>query len=448
MAVEPTLNVTRLLLFLALPPLLLSLVLLKLAYFSRRRGTTPHCRKCNYTLTGLNSERCPECGQALAEETVVHGERTRHPIIGAVGSLLLLLAIANTAISLAGGGFDWYRYKPTSWVIDDAGDPAADVALRAWTELDRRIKEDSLSDWQHEKLTEVALAEQAKPADGPIGRQLLHYLGRRAAEGKLSGAQKERFVDQGITFTLAVRPRIARGDPVYYRVAHTGRGPSGQGWWTNISVSEVRIDGKTVSQGGFGSSGSSFGDGGGGATGSSIKFAQPGQHILELDIGQTVRQGPMGEPDKGAHFLTRTVTRATTFEILADAPADLVKMVPSEAARAELLRNIKVPKATLQANSEYLHVNVDVRPLTVNIAFDVFARIGDQESAVGTMNLPKNTQMSFSMGGDQIVKKLGRPKSFTIILRSSEAVARQSIEIYDAWEGELVFEDVPVSDKW
>src|SRR5687768_2249915 len=110
MMIEPTLNVTRLLLFLALPPLLLSLVLLKLAYFPRRRGDTPHCRKCGYTLTGLSSERCPECGQALSEDTIVYGERARHPILGAVGSLLLLLAIANTAIILASGRIDWYRY--------------------------------------------------------------------------------------------------------------------------------------------------------------------------------------------------------------------------------------------------------------------------------------------------------------------------------------------------
>src|SRR5687768_17277287 len=78
-------NIVRLLLFLALPPLLLGLVLVKLAYFPRRRGNTPHCRKCNYTLTGLSSERCPECGQPLDDNVaVVHGERPRRPILGAV----------------------------------------------------------------------------------------------------------------------------------------------------------------------------------------------------------------------------------------------------------------------------------------------------------------------------------------------------------------------------
>ena len=438
-------NVVRLLLFLALPPLLLGLVLVKLAYFPRRRGNTPHCRKCNYTLTGLSSDRCPECGQVLNEDTIVHGERTRHQILGGVASSLLLLAVAITAVILASDRIDWYQYKPTSWVIDDAASATPAEATRAWTELQRRMTGGSLTEEQHAKLTEVALAEQANPTGGPIGRSLLDYLGARAADGKLSELQKERFVDQAVKFTLTVRPRIAKGDPVYYRIAHAGRGPS-QGWWSSSTVKEIRINGKAVNQGGFGSSGSSLG--GPGATATSVEFSEPGQHSLEADIEHSVRQGPMGDPNKGTHFLTRKVTRATTFQILADPPADFVKMVPSDAARAELMTNIKSKNAILQPDSDYMHVNLDVRPLTVNIAFDVFGRIGDQEFPLGTMSLPKNTPMGFSMGGSEIVKKFGRPKSLTVILRSSEKVARRSVEIYDAWEGELVFEDVPVSDKW
>jgi hypothetical protein len=446
MSVEIAPSAQQMLLYLVLPPLVLGLVLAKLAYLPRRRGDTPHCRKCNYTLTGLSSERCPECGQALNEDTIVHGERKRRPILGGVACLLLLLAVANTAILLAGDRIDWYRFRPTSWVIEDAASATPAVATRAWTELQRRMKDGSLSEVEHGKLTEVALAEQAKPADGPIGRALLDYLGTRAAAGKLPEAQKERFVDQGVRFALTVRPRIAKGDPVYYRVAHTGRGPTSQAWWTSSKVREMRINGKAVNPGGYGSSGSSFG--GGGATATSVRFAEPGQHVLELDIEYAVRHGPMGDPKKSTHFLTRTVTRATPFEILAEAPADLVKMVPSDAGRAELLANIRGRKAILQAGSDYLHLNLDVSPLTVNIAFDVFGRIGDQEFPLGTMTLPKNTQMGFGMGADQIVKKFGRPKSLTIILRSSDKVARRSIEIYDAWQGELVFEDVPVSEKW
>ena len=440
-------NVVRLLLFLALPPLLLGLVLVKLAYFPRRRGDTPHCRKCNYTLTGLSSERCPECGEVLNEETIVHGERTRRPILGGVASLLLLLALANTGIILASGQIDWYRYKPTSWVIDDAASPTPAMATRAWTELQRRMNEGSLAENQRAKLTEVALAEQAKPSDGPIGRSLRNYLGTGAAEGKLSEAQKVRFVDQGVRFTLSARQRVAKGDPVYYRLAYTARGPD-EGWWSNHGVKEIRIDGKKLSGGSFSSSGTSSGSGGGAAA-TTMKFDEPGPHTLELNLDQTMWHGRTSDLKKGTQFLARVVTVKATFEVLADPPSDLVKLTADEDVRTELLTNIKVTKAVLTPDSQYLHVNLDVRPLSVNIAFDAFARVGEQEFSMSTMTLAKGTPMGFGLGGgEEFVKKHGRPQRITVILRSSDQAARRSIEIYEAWKGELVFEDVPVSDKW
>ncbi len=66
--------------WLALIPLVLGLTLVWFGVRPRRRGTTPHCRRCNYNLTGLDSDRCPECGTPLTPKTVVIGEGRRRPV--------------------------------------------------------------------------------------------------------------------------------------------------------------------------------------------------------------------------------------------------------------------------------------------------------------------------------------------------------------------------------
>jgi hypothetical protein len=45
--------------------------------WSRRRGHTPYCRHCNYNLTSLDSDRCPECGMATATELSVNHDKAR-----------------------------------------------------------------------------------------------------------------------------------------------------------------------------------------------------------------------------------------------------------------------------------------------------------------------------------------------------------------------------------
>jgi hypothetical protein len=144
------------------------------------------------------------------------------------------------------------------------------------------------------------------------------------------------------------------------------------------------------------------------------------------------------------------VKLTTDFTVLADPPADLVTLTPDPTKRGVLLAGIKARQAVLRPDSEYVNVMIDCEKLPVSLAFDAAARIGDEEIPLGTMTLPKNEKMSFGMGTDlkKLTEKHGRPKRLTIILRSSLEAAKRSVEIYDAWEGELVFEDVPVSEKW
>src|SRR5262245_1531846 len=99
-----------------------SLVWLLLELFPRRRGNTPHCRRCRYNLTGLNATdpaaRCPECGALLTRAAaVVQGERRYHLRRLSLAAFVVVLVIPICcALIYARTTQDWRRAAPT-WVL-------------------------------------------------------------------------------------------------------------------------------------------------------------------------------------------------------------------------------------------------------------------------------------------------------------------------------------------
>ena len=79
--------------------------LIRIGHWPRRTGTEPFCRRCDYVLLGIDSDRCPECGQFLSPRTILRGQRVRRGDLTFLGAFLLLLgatiAIASTS--------DWIR---------------------------------------------------------------------------------------------------------------------------------------------------------------------------------------------------------------------------------------------------------------------------------------------------------------------------------------------------
>ena len=78
----------------------------------RRRGDTPHCAACGYNLTGLTSEKCPECGSVITPTSTVHCVVYRRPVLAIVGVVFLVLGL--TASTGVVRNIKWYQLKPTS----------------------------------------------------------------------------------------------------------------------------------------------------------------------------------------------------------------------------------------------------------------------------------------------------------------------------------------------
>ena|SRR6266700_3569623 len=72
----------------------------------------------------------------------------------------------------------------------------------------------------------------------------------------------------------------------------------------------------------------------------------------------------------------------------------------------------------------------------VDLAFEVFVRSGGKEYRVGSVNFQKGVHASYLLKADRFPGDLTAPVE--IILRSSEAVAKTTIDLRQIWKGEII----------
>ena len=415
---------------------LIGILLLRRGRWPARSGTTPHCAKCNYILTGLTADRCPECGSLIHSSSIVHGERHRRPWLvfaGVAFGLLSLLPFGIMSVALF-GNINWIQYRPQTWLLKDLD--ASLSADTSWREIQRRMAANSLSESQLASLSDKALEIQRKP--NYLGPQtessIFQFLGRRSVDGKLTAAQQDQFFDNALKVVLEIRPVAGSDDLIPYWMRQIGRGPND--WWTRTRAVEWSLDDGPVHLSNSGSSsGSSFG---GGASGSSLPAGQPiGKHRLHLKVElATVHRGALPSTADGP--FDRTVIRNldSDFEVIpGHAPIATVT-----APAADTLRPLFTFKLELNGNS--LSINAHTEPSPVDLAFEVFIRADGKETRATGIYFIKNSGGGFGTSTTDYPKPL--PDHVDVILRSSEAVARGTTNLTQIWKGEIVYENVPV----
>ncbi len=438
--------------------LVVGLALLRYGVWPRRRGDVPYCRKCGYNLTALPSDRCPECGTPLAPEKIVRGERRRRPTLITVGALSVSIALGLLASSLR--NVNWYQHRPTRWVMADLRSTNVDSAMRALSELERRIGADRLSVADQTKLIEFCLAEQVAEPPSAIVNMLVSHLERRHVRGGrgLSKAQEARFLRQLVTLSLRVRPRVVLGDQVPYSVIYRGRacypivshftsrkalvderpvstprwGPVGLGW-DPVSAADYVISRYGTPR----------------ALNGALSLETPGPHrmtlVMHVTIGRHRNIGPSLTVTSDSFwdcFYETDVPLSATFEILPAEPPGYIKLISDESVHDILIDAVTPQNFTYgKAHPRFLAGFLRIEPLPVNIAFDVFARIGRQEHRIGRVTMARGER-----GTRYCHEEMPSPPSdfVDIILRSSQKVARQTVDLYEIWDGELLYDNVPV----
>ena len=417
-------------------------LLLKKGLWPCRRGDEPFCRGCQYNLTGLTSNRCPECGQVVTVESTIYGQRNRRPRIVAIA--LLFTALAMGCFLQAGRKQDWYRVWPVAWVKADLNSGRASAVQRAWEELMRRDQAGRLSDRQQADLVKWCLAEQVAPAPTHLMlRDMMDYLATRFLEGTLSSEDKTTFFEQIITLDLQVRPRIVVGDRLPFSMPWPmNRGPA-MSFWFQLDECPLLIDGRPVGRRARrGKTEHAWGGVGGTSRYGRAWDLAPGSHTLGTLTEVRYYRGPYKGVEESRLCHTQTLRLEERFEVLATEPADFVKAVDDPSLKDDMFLCVRPEHLALKGDSKVFTCDIHMSGLQMNVAFDVYVRTGKYEEHVGQcFSRPGPGTHSF---GVEASWERGAVDNIDIILRSSEEMARKTVDIYEFWQGELVHEDIPV----
>ena len=190
----------------AVPPVALvaGVLILWLGLRGRRVDDHPVCRKCGRDLTGVESPRCPECGQPADRPRV--GNRERRPILLAAGGTLATVALL---VTLIGGA--WLLtpersagHKP-AWLLQfESGLALARPRKVAADELVRRLRVNELDAEQAAEVAALFLEHQSdaalawEPAKGDFVR--MAHQRRHVDE-----PDWQTFLERGAAAGLSVR---------------------------------------------------------------------------------------------------------------------------------------------------------------------------------------------------------------------------------------------------
>ena len=389
-------------------------------------GETPHCGGCGYSLTGNQSGRCPECGLELTEANIVVGDYPRRLIL----PLLLLASLAGVvyfgqrAIRLG----DWYSYRPTHWVIEDAYSPTPDVADRAWQELRNRRASGKLHEDAENRITELALASYAMPrgAGGPLEPKLIEFLAERYQSGKLSPAQVDRLYSESFSTQLHVRPKIVAGDELPIDAKVIFRAGGGFSRTLNKTAS---VGGRVLGRHDLAYTAARFS---GPLT--AIRIDKPGIYDLTVEEDFSLQLIPPKQFSEPFPW-TRHLVWTARVEVLEKAPPDLIKWIDQPHLLPVLEKLIVANIDADATGNSFIRMHIFQPP--INLAMDVFARIDGRDVLIGKCTAAKGEWNGFTFH-----LPIEHAEKVDLVLRSSASAARITTDLFEIWKGEIVLKDV------
>jgi hypothetical protein len=434
--------VPQLLILLGLPLLFLGIWRLKQGWRPARVGDDPYCRACEYSLVGLESNRCPECGAALTDNNIVHGRRSRNPPAFWLGLFLILLGIAAFLpfCTDAFSDIQWIRLKPTSWLLSDL---KGSFNPPAWNELKRRGTDGSLNDSQIQAIIDQALPQQIATPASPIAGELVTFAADQLLAGKMTEPQKQRFYTQIFSCSLQTRPQISLGSFVSYRLNERSGCPTTP-WWIEDSIRAVKIDGKIIEDRykNPGGGGRQSGLSSGGSMGSSVKCSTVGKHELTIVVRIALSKGPFGLPNQSQLVYQEDRDVSTTFEMVAMPGA--IELIDDPKLAPQMRAGITPQSFEYDSAHHVIRGEFQITSVPCDVAFDVIGRWDGKEHLIYSLNCNAsntNQNATYSLTGSVDTPP---PPSIDLILRTSEKAARDTVDQTQIWKGELIYRNLPV----
>ncbi len=427
------------------------LALLVLGIRGRRVGTEPRCRKCAYDLTGLDHLTCPECGMDHSDVQPRVGTRKRGK--GAIVGGVVLLAISAAGGVSWGRNVDWYVHLPARALIwlADGGD------ARAVGELESRFVAGNISAGAIERLVTMCLAKQAQATVAVPWQEWIDLLEQLDVGELLTAEQQASYYRQVVgPHQLRVRDPIGAGSAVIVEFTYLSRAPR-TGLSTSQSTEQLMVGDVPLYRR---RSRSRFGQGVVNVTTHVVAETSlnPGRHALTCSVEIRARRGVDYTVFNSGHELTQlTIVAESSLEVLEPGKED-VTLVPDEEMGRALRDALYVvgsdygwsESAPTADSAERVHwfagISVGATtPIPVSVAFDVFARDGTFDYPLGTFSCVAGSR-DCEFDGDfqaEILQDLEvgeRP----IVFWPSVDVARNTVDLHEIWDGELILGPVRV----
>jgi hypothetical protein len=416
-----------------------------------------YCRNCRYDLVGSSTDepRCPECGADLAGRRAVRqGRRGRRRWALALGCGLLVLAAAGTALFAV--QTDWTRYKPV-WLLEmDLWSGNATVAQRARQEIIRRINAGAMRDGAVGRLVGEALLIQSDPA-APWDTFWGDVIETARPKGHVTDAQLQRFLrtafDQATS--LSIRPSARAGSRVMLFLDRRPARVGSQGSYrARVEYGRTRIGDHVVIEKGQRRGGLTLSASSRGRGGSAIEIeVSPGSYTVSAEAECSIWPASV-DPGDGEP-LVRWVKTFTAPLRVEPEDVEVVARRPDPALEDTLCELIDVGECVLVAFGRSLRAQVRLKlpQPPVNVAFDVYWRVGEREWLIDYLVVPAGSRGTALTAPPILHRQTqldGFPSwvgSVDLVLRTNPRAAEATVDITEVWDGEIVIEDVPLDRR-
>ena len=427
-------------------------VLLIMALLPRREGKTPYCQRCGYDLSGAVSGACSECGASLtAAQAVVFGKRRRRRGRLVVAACILVVGLVPLGLTIFGmvHEINWYHYYPTSLVLRNVQSANLQTASLAYLELKRRRTAGTFPASRLDELAAICLAEQTRATPrGSISQLLVNELGTMYTDGNLTPAQVQQILENSIQgLALQTRQPAVIGQCLPLAVEFNRRMPGTL--HATVMARAVRIDGQKVSDAGMGTGSGGWHD----SERLSMCESMPddtaaGKHTLEVDVRVEIIQLVPGNVDWDDFLYEQKHTVGTSIELLAEEPEDYVRLVRDAeldqtvvAAIALTFPSIVEMRGDGTKDAQVCVTFTEHMPIAA--AFEL--RLESDGKILGTKEVGCPKDNPYTLGSCTyfpVEDKL--PPVVDIRLVPNQAVATKTVDMFEIWGGELLFEDVEV----
>lgn len=399
------------------------------------------------TDSAVRDRAWPECTRRFAANELAHADKSKLD-----ASICRIIARGGAPDAMRNHVVDRYAMLTVAQqnivfasLLADLQGNAYVALVAAEGQLESLIAHNLLKASQTDQLEQLALKAQASKTRMLALDWLLNYIGDRAAANVLAPERRDLFFTQAMPPVLSVRPETVAGIRVPFRIAYDGRGPD-RNWWGREELLSVAIDDNPPEQQGSSGTGSGFSSG---SMGSSIAGdLAPGKHVLHVAVRNSAFIGAYPAADeKQPPFWTRTLTLSAPFLALRKTTANDITLIEDPAAAGAIRQSITIRDLRASDKAyDRLSMTVAIKNPPLNFAFEVIARCNGKDYPIGSVYSNAGEEHNFGISTRDFSPGASASK-LDLRLRASPTVARDTIDLYEIWNGQLTIPNLSVSAR-